>query len=243
MNLVKYVRQNFCSYPKSNSVLAQVPVRLRKLFPEMFVMISHSLAVCHKQGIWVEISGDLMCKSNCDKLLGFSSLSPTAENKIIPLSQFCRLGMIYGIANKGVTQSSSVSCACSSAVPVPISLALVHSFPPGLSVCLLPTQTLGLCKNGRHTDFAVSYEFLETENPKAVPAKPLCAPCQLLSFANLVHSILIIKILFYPCYASGKAVSELRQMDESSHFHLRIVDSHFIPTFFLSFSVLLTLCV
>lgn len=164
MNLVKYVRLNFYSSPRSDSVLAQVPVWLRKLFSEMFMMISRSLAVCHEQGIWVEISGDFTCKCSSDKLLACPSLSPTAEGKIIPLSQFCRPGMIYGIPYKGVTQSLSVPCACSSTVPVPISLALVHSFSFGLSVCLLPTQTLGLCKNGCHVDFTVSPGFLETES-------------------------------------------------------------------------------
>lgn len=174
MNLVKYVRQNFCSSPKSNSVLAQVPVWLRKLFPEMFMMISHSLAVCHEQGIWVEISCvNLPVTNYWVSLLSTLQLRTGSSH----LASSVDWELYMGFQTREWLRAYQCLVPAAQLFLCPSPWPWFHTFPSGLSVCLLPTQTLGLCKNGRHTGFTVSCEFLETENPKAMlrslPAKPL----------------------------------------------------------------------
>lgn len=160
-------------------------------------------------GFWVETSSDIFpCKSSCDTALGFPSLHPTGEGRVMPLLQFYRPRkscMIW--SQRGHSKLICVSgllcdCTCDH-LPGPISLL---SF--WVCLCIFrPVQMLALCTNGSHVGFAISLGSLEKENQKSVlgslAAKSFWAPCHLLSFANLVNSVLIIMVFFCSCCAPG----------------------------------------
>lgn len=132
---MKYVRQNLSFLPRVVQHWHRFPRRLGRLFSEVFVTTSSSFALYCEQGFWLETCSEIfLCNSSWDAPLGFPSLSPTGEDRIIPLGQFCRPRKSCGMPSKEVTQSLSVSQVCCMIVPVPISLAPAHCFPSG-SVC------------------------------------------------------------------------------------------------------------
>lgn len=216
---MKYVRQNLSFLPRVVQRWHRFPGRLGKLPSLRFMTTSSSFAVCYEQGVWVETSSDLFpCKSCCDTPLGFPSLSPTGEGRIILLARSVDQGKAVG--SQAREWLKAYQCL-RSAVRLFLCPYPRPQFPPfvlDLSVRRLPVQTLALCTNGSRIGFAVSRESLETQNQKGILGS-LWARCQLLSFANLVNSILMI--FFCPCYAPcPSAFWKLLSAPSPIHFHL-----------------------
>lgn len=194
MNLVTYVRQKPL-LPSQGWFSASTGGQW-KLFSEMFMTTSYSFAFCYERGDWVETSEDLFpCKRSCDTLLGFPSLSPTARAGPSHLARSVDQGQAVG------SQAREW-------------LKVYHCLRPSVQLFTCPSPWPYFSPSLLHhlSDF-----FLFGALAFAQMAVTLASLLVTNSWKQGIKNVylLIIKILFYLCYALGRAVSELHQMSES----------------------------